>query len=89
MARQNSTRWMLLVMANVLAWCVLSFYQRTDAAPQADNQPFANAVQQRMDMIAQLKEISAELKAQNVLLRSGSLKVVISDSKHEIKDKKR
>ena len=84
MTAQSKLRWMLLVGANVLCWCVLSFYQSTDAA-QEDNLPFANAVQQRMDMIAQLKEINAELKSQHALLRSGSLKVHLSEEKKEKK----
>lgn len=67
-------RWMLLVGVNVVAWCVLSFQQTSSAAP---GEPFANAVAQRGEMIAELKEIKALLKEQNTLLRTGKLRVVV------------
>lgn len=70
-------RWVLAVAGGGLVCCVLSFYQASDAAPPSGNQPFANSVQQRMDMIGELtaihalmKEQNALLKEQNVLLRS-------------------
>jgi len=72
--------WILLIVANVLFCCVLSFYQASDAAPPKPREPFANAVEQRMEMIGELKAIRGLLKEQNALLRSGSLKVVVSDS---------
>jgi len=61
--------WPLALAAGALCCCVLSFYRATDAAPPADNLPFANPVQQRMDMIVELKAIHALLKEQNALLR--------------------
>lgn len=70
--------WVLLVAANVLFCGVLSLYRTSDAAAPA-KPPFANAVQQRMDMINQLKQINALLKEQNALLSSGKLKVVIGE----------
>ena len=82
MARQTSVRWLILFAFNVLFCCVLGFYQTGIGAPaQEENGPFANSVQQRMDTIALLKEINAELKAQTALLRSGNLKVVVSEEK--------
>ncbi len=74
------TGWTLLIAANVLCYCVLSFYQRTDAAgPRQNPPPFANSVQQRMEMIGELREIKDLLKQQNALFRSGNLKVVLSE----------
>jgi len=67
-------RWMLLVGVNMLAWCVLSFHQTSNAAP---GEPFANAVSQRAEMIAELKEIKTLLKEQNTLLRTGKIRVVV------------
>ncbi len=80
---QRRTGWALLVAANVLCYCVLSFYQTTDAAPRPPSRspsrpPFANSVEQRMEMINLLKEIRDQLKQQNALLRSGKLQVVVS-----------
>ena len=72
--------WILLIVANVLFCCVLSFYRTTEAAPPKPKQPFANAVEQRMEMIKQLREIKGLLKEQNALLRSGTIRVVTSDS---------
>jgi len=71
--------WLVLLGANALFCCVLGFYQMTDAAPPAANLPFANSVEQRLDMIGQLKEVNAQLKELNALLRSGTLQVVIRD----------
>ena len=70
-------RWALTIAANVLFICVLAFYRSGDAAQPTRKEPFANAVEQRQEMIAELKEISAQLKEQNALLRSGKLKVVV------------
>ena len=76
---RRRTGWALLIAANALCYCVLSFYQTTAAAPPKGNPPpFANAVQQRMEMIGHLKEIKELLKEQNALLRSGNLKVVVT-----------
>lgn len=74
--------WALLIAANVLGYCVLGFYQRTDAAAAKGNPPpFANAVQQRMEMIGHLRDIKDLLKEQNGLLRSGNLTVVLREPK--------
>jgi hypothetical protein len=72
--------WVLLLAANVLCYCVLSFYQTTAAAPRpVSKPPFANSVQQRMEMIELLKEIKDLLRQQNALLESGKLKVVVGE----------
>lgn len=79
--------WVLLIAANVLFCGVLSLYRTSDAAQEA-KAPFANPVQQRMEMINQLKQINALLKEQNALLSSGKLKVVIGEpekNKEEIR----
>ncbi len=75
MGQSNTSRWTVLVVLNLLAICVLGFLQSTQAQPQG-NLPFANAVEQRNEMIVQLREINAQLKEQNALLRSGKLQVV-------------
>ena len=51
------------------------------AAPKEEREPFANAVAQRAEMIALLKEIHAQLKEQNELLNSGKLTVVVQAAK--------
>jgi len=71
-------RWSALVMLNVAWLCVLSFYRSTTAAPRADNQPFANEVEQRFEIIRELKQTNLLLKEQNALLRSGKLQVVVT-----------
>lgn len=65
-------RWLLLVAANVLVVCMLSFYRTSGAAPQAAQPPFANAVDQRNEMIRELQEIRVLLQEQNALLRAES-----------------
>jgi len=72
------TGWWLLG-ANALFCCVLSFYQMSDAAPPASGQPFANSIEQRNDMVAQLKDVNTQLRELNALLRSGNLQVVVRD----------
>jgi hypothetical protein len=60
---------------------VLSFYRTTGAAPPKPKQPFANSVEQRMEMIKELREIKVLLKEQNALWRSGTVRVVVSEPK--------
>jgi hypothetical protein len=78
MDRNNRFKWILLAALNLAGWGVLSLHQTTTAAPRESNEPFANAVEQRAEMIVQLKEISSLLKEQNVLLKSGRLSVVVA-----------
>lgn len=71
--------WALLVAANVLGYCVLGFYRADAAAPTAGGRPpFANSVEQRMEIIRLLGDIKDQLKQQNALLSSGKLKVVVA-----------
>jgi hypothetical protein len=72
-------RWTWLIVANVLLFCVLGFYWSSDAAPPKAKQPFANSVEQRMEMIKELREIKVLLKEQNALLRSGKVRVVVTE----------
>ena len=65
------SRWTWLVIANAVVWGVLGFYGAVGAAPQAGQPPFANPVEQRADMIRELREIKELLKEQNALLKSG------------------
>ena len=83
MSKLTSFRFGVLVCINVLGWCVLSFQQTTTNAqtnrdPNPDGLPFANSVAQRMEINTHLREINAEIKAANALLRSGKMKVVVS-----------
>lgn len=66
---RHRVSWTVAIAAAALFCCVLGFYQALDAAPPADNQPFANPVQQRMNMITELRAIRALLQEQNALLR--------------------
>ena len=75
---RRRTGWALLIAANALCYCVLSFYRTTDAAPAKGNPPFANPVEQRIETVNLLREIKQLLKEQNNLLRSGNLKVIVS-----------
>jgi hypothetical protein len=81
MIRHFRSRWTLLVAVNVIVLGVLSFYRSTEAAPQANQPPFANAVEQRQEIIAVLKEIRDEMKAQTALLRTGAGKSAPAEQK--------
>ena len=78
---KRRTGWALLVAASVLCYCVLSFYQTPAAAQRrtGGKPPFANAVEQRIEMINHLAEIKELLKEQNAILRDGKLTVVVSE----------
>lgn len=79
---RRRTAWALLIAANVLCYCVLSFYQTTDAAsPKRNPPPFASSIDQRIETNGHLRDIKNLLQQQNALLRSGSLKVVLSQPK--------
>ena len=69
---------MLLVIANVLCYCVLSFYQ-TGAAQSGSRPTLANPVEERKEVISNLEEIKNLLKEQNALLRSGQVKVIVTE----------
>jgi hypothetical protein len=70
--------WALLLAANVLGYCMLSFYQTTTAATPP-GPSFPNSAELRVEMIDQLKEIKDLLKEQNALLRSGDVKVIVTE----------
>lgn len=57
-----------IVAATVGLGCLFAF-NSGDASAQPTRQPFSNAVQQRAEMIRELKETNALLKEQNALLR--------------------
>ncbi|MDZ7620585.1 MAG: hypothetical protein U1E05_26580 [Patescibacteria group bacterium] len=69
--------WTLLIMANVLCYCVLSLYQPGIAAQANAPDQIANPIQQRADMLGELQKIRELLKEQNELLSSGKLKVIV------------
>ncbi len=69
-------RWRFLIAVNVLVWGALGLYTTTRAAQLP---PFANSVQQRAEMIRELKEIKVLLKEQNTLLRNELLDKATDD----------
>jgi len=71
------TGWLTLIVANVVCYCVLSFYQSSPAAPPSPKLPFANSVEQRLEMVKELREIKELLREQNELLRGGKIRVVV------------
>ncbi|HOM16711.1 MAG TPA: hypothetical protein PLQ00_05240 [Thermoguttaceae bacterium] len=73
----KSHGWMVFLWIFVLICGVLSLYRTSGTAAPAPVEPFANAVAQRSEMIAHLKEIRDLLKEQNALLKSGELRVVL------------
>jgi hypothetical protein len=76
-----TSRWTWLVIGNALVLSVLGFYRTLGAAPQAGQPPFANPVEQRSDMVRELREIKELLKEQNALLKgSGGAKTNASTS---------
>lgn len=80
---RRRTPWLVVFVAIALTAGVLGLYRTGSAAPKEEREPFANAVAQRNEMIAILKEIHAQLKEQNQLLSSGKLTVVLQTEKKE------
>lgn len=80
MKRDTTLRWALLIGMNLLCWYMLGLQQPSSVAQQHTNGelPFANSVVQRMEIIEQLKQVNSQLKEQTALLRSGSVKVLVS-----------
>jgi len=70
-------RFGLLILANVLVWMAFAWSQPSDAQQRDPKGQFISSASQRKEIIQELKEIKAELKAQNALLSSGQMKVVV------------
>ena len=57
------------LLTGLLACCVLGLYQNACAQqPRGNPLPFANSVEQRDEMVRELKEIKGLLREQNTLL---------------------
>lgn len=74
----RKTTLMLLVVAGVLSCCALSFHQ-IGAAQNAAPPAMDNGAQEPQKMISNLEEIKNLLKEQNALLRSGQVKVIVTE----------
>jgi len=74
MMTKVNVRWIVMIALNVIALCVLGLNGTSGAAPQGGKQPFSNAVEQRHEMVRELKEIKGLLKEQNELLRTAAAK---------------
>jgi hypothetical protein len=69
MAISPSFRWLLPAAAGAALVGVLGFYGIGVAAPQSGQPPFASSIEQRAEMIRELREIKELIKEQNSLLR--------------------
>lgn len=74
-------RWTVLSVAVLAGFCVLGLMERSHAQPPSANQPFANPVEQQMEIINQLKTLNGLIKEQNALLRSGTIQVIVTEKK--------
>ena len=54
-----ASRWTALLVANGLAIAMLGLYSTSGAAPQAGQPPFANSIEQRAEMVQELRETKA------------------------------
>jgi hypothetical protein len=70
MLRNRSTGPVAIVCATAVVLSVLGFYSTTGAAPQGGQPPFANSVEQRLEIVTELRAIKELLKEQNDLLRA-------------------
>ncbi|HID75753.1 MAG TPA: hypothetical protein EYP56_07125 [Planctomycetaceae bacterium] len=66
---QHAVRWAVGMAAVMVVCLMLRLYRPTEAAPPPVRPPFANAVEQRMEMIKELSAIRQLLKEQNQLLK--------------------
>lgn len=79
--KSRTCGWIALIFANVVAWCMLGFQQPIGAAPQDVRMPFDNAIQQRAEMIRELREIKNVVKEQSALLRAALTRLESYDRK--------
>ncbi|HWA97922.1 MAG TPA: hypothetical protein VG713_05495 [Pirellulales bacterium] len=79
MQRNESKRWVVLVAANAVVLCVLGLWRGSEAQDPTVYPPFANAVDQQNEIIGQLRELNRSVKEQNLLLKSGALRVVVDN----------
>ena len=70
MPRNGTYRSILLAGGIAVVTSVLGFYSTTGAAPTGGQPPFANSVEQRLEIVTELREIKELLKEQNALLRA-------------------
>ena len=70
MLANGTSRSIMLAGGIAVAVSVLGFYSTTGAAPQGGQPPFANSVEQRLEIVTELREIKELLKEQNTLLRA-------------------
>jgi hypothetical protein len=80
---KGPNRWVLLIGGIVVCCFVLSFYQTTSAQTSQAVPPFANSIEQRMEITKLLAEIRDQIKEQNALLRSGELRVIVVPPKKD------
>lgn len=74
----RKTGFALLLVANLLCCCVLSFHQTSEA--QTGSRPtLSDPAEERKSMISTLEEIRNLLKEQNALLRSGQVRVIVTE----------
>lgn len=74
----SQSRWWLLAVAVVAIQIALGVYQ-SGAAQSGSKPTLANAPEDRQAMIAHLEEIKNLLKQQNELLKSGDVKVIVTE----------
>ena len=72
----TTSRWLALVILNVIGLCVLGLYGPTHAQPPSAQGPFANTTELQLEIVNQLKTLNGLVKEQNTLLKSGNLQVV-------------
>ena len=81
MQRNTWIRQALTFAAVAAAVCVLGFYESGSAQPPKSHEPFANSTAQQVETVQLLREINAQLKEQNELLRNGTLRVKLEETK--------
>jgi hypothetical protein len=72
--KRNILRGLVLAACGAVMLGMLELLGGAAAAPQGGQQPFRNAVEQRDEMIQELREIKLLLKEQNALLRTLTVK---------------
>lgn len=75
--RRTIWTWPLSIVVVGVSLCAFGSYRPSSAeTANPPIQPFANAVEQRLEMVEQLREINRQLREQNELLRSGKLRII-------------
>jgi hypothetical protein len=74
MMKTTTSRWTTIVVLNVLAWSLFGGFRMCTAQSKGGQLPFSNSVEQRSEILTELREIKDLIREQNTILRDSGAK---------------